>query len=259
MDYAVRLTPSEETDLSGAFKYIVEHCVSAVVVEHSLANGAGKELHYHIHVEGLSISDTSLNRSLTRYKVPSGNSGRSVKTKYDKDNPKPIDRGNITYISKGRLEPVILHGVTIDEYNNLRSQWIDYGTGSRTQGRGNRSVESHNEITDFKIYLEIMDVLRTVPYKCECGICRYDNQVATEHGIERKINWSIDNEHMHINYACQVICNIRRKYHRRTPERLENEYLYQIYNDGHHMDRDRCTGYGYKHRRANPHLYAQYN
>lgn len=254
MDYAVRLTPSGETDVSGALKYIVANCASAVVVEHSPTNGAGKELHYHIHVEGLSISDTSLNRSLTRFKVPPGNKGRSVKTKYDKDNPKPVDRGNIRYISKGRLEPVLLHNISYQEYEVWRSQWVQRSAETNTPEPVR--ADKKKKVTDYDIYEEIRDILENVPYVCSCKACQYDNEVASEHGLVRKIRWGYSDVHRHINYVEDTIFRVRNKYRRKTSERVMHDFCYMVYNNGRSMESGRSLGYLY--RRANPTLFAQY-
>lgn len=235
MDYAVRLTPCEHAKVTECIQYIVDNCESAVVVEHSPDNGAGKELHYHVHVEGLRITGTSLNRSITRFGFQKGNTGRSVKTQYDKDNPKPIDRGNITYISKGRLEPVRLHNISRDVYDEKCNEWVDFTVkGKRSKPVKETGEPKKKKLTTYGQWEEVMRRLRTIPYKCECSVCKADAQTNLIGGVI----WNEYDVHENYTHCCYVIRQVRKEQGLMTDARTRRPFLEMIYTEGHERECD---------------------
>lgn len=235
--YAIRVTMNEETDLSGIYKYLADRANVIVVCRHSPETSTGDNPHVHIHVGGCSTSTKTILGKLTELKVPTGNHGRSVKTSYGED-AKPVDAGNITYISKGRLEPEFLKGVSISDYYNLRSNWVDYGVKqSRTQGR--EAVQPSGQpkkkkLTTYGQWEEVMRRLRTIPYKCECNVCKADKQTNLIGGVM----WNEYDQHENYTHCCNVIRQVRKEQGLMTDARIRRPFLEMIYTEGHERECD---------------------
>lgn len=240
MDYAIRVTMTTDTDVSGIIRYISDRSDVVVVCEHNPATNTGNKPHIHIHVQGCTTATKTLLGKFTELRVPKGQAGRSVKTTYGKDpDAKPVDTGNITYISKGRLEPVFLKGVSIDEYYILRSNWIDYGVQAGTQGRQPITLEPSGKtkpkkLTVYGQWEEVMRRLRTVPYECKCSVCNANKQTNLIGGIL----WTEYDEHENYNHCCYVIRQVRKEQGVMTDERTRRPFLEMIYTEGHERECD---------------------
>lgn len=240
MNFAIRVTMSAETDLSGIYSYLSSRTDVLVVCRHSKETNTiklGDSTHVHIHAGGCTVDSKTILGKLTQLKVPKGNKGRSCKDTYGQaPNVKPVDNGNISYISKGRLEPEYLHGVSISEFYNLRSQWIDYGEQSRTQGREVVSESSgkpkKKKLTTYGQWEEVMRRLRTIPYKCECSVCKANKQTNLIGGII----WSEYDEHENYNHCCNVIRQVRKEQGLMTDARVRRPFLEMIYTEGHERE-----------------------
>lgn len=230
MNFALRVTPADDTDLSGVIKYLQDRSNILVIVEHSLENGGGTRKHYHLHIMGLSVNDKSLYKQLDKSRVPRGNDGRSCKTKYNKENPTDIDSGNITYISKGKLEPYLLHGMSIDEYNELRSKWVEYRSVAQTKEIA-KTKKSTKNVTRYDMYNEAISLLQE-PYECKCVDCKHQRLIAMEYGKDYKIVWDYSTNHQHVARAGQVILQIRKKYNRGYNDHALDGDMCMLYNEG---------------------------
>lgn len=235
-NYAIRVTMNDDTDLSGIYTYLADRANVVVVCRHSPETNTGHNPHVHIHVGGCPTSTKTILGKFTELKVPAGNNGRSVKTSYGEE-AKPVDTGNITYISKGRLEPEFLKGVTISEFYNLRSNWVDYGVKqSRTQGRevATSGQPKKKKLTTYGQWEEVMRRLRTIPYQCKCHICNANKQTNLIGGVM----WNEYDEHENYTHCCTVIREVRKEQGLMTDARIRKPFLEMIYTEGHERECD---------------------
>lgn len=127
MDYHIRYSRSF-IDLSGTVKYIANNSEELVAVEHE-ADDEVSRTHIHMYVKGVTVTKQTLINQIKKA-IPGITKSDFVHTTTYKDREtsesKPIDKGLITYISKGSLEPSRLHNITIEEYNELKSKWVNY-------------------------------------------------------------------------------------------------------------------------------------
>lgn len=240
-NFAIRVTMSEETDLSGIYAYLADRANVVVVCRHTKETNTikiGDSPHVHIHVGGCTVDTKTILGKLTQLKAPKGNKGRSCKDTYGKaPNIKPVDSGNISYISKGRLEPEFLKGVSISEFNSLRSNWVDYGVvESRTQGREAPSPgqPKKKKLTTYGQWEEVMRRLRTIPYQCNCNICNANSQTNLIGGIM----WNEYDEHENYTHCCTVIREVRKEQGLMTDARIRKPFLEMIYTEGHERECD---------------------
>ena len=235
MDYAIRVTHSEQTDISGIIKYLSDRTDVVVVCQHDPSTNTGNKPHFHIHLQGCTTTDTTILGKLTQLKAPKGCAGRSVKRTYGKaPDIKPVDTGNITYISKGRLEPVFLKGISQTEYYNLRLNWVNYGVEPQDPKRKATSprTEAKPKLTVYGQWEEVMRRLRTIPYECKCNICNANKQTNLIGGIL----WNEYDEHENYNHCCTTIRQVRKECHLMTDARTRKPFLEMIYTEGHERE-----------------------
>lgn len=237
-DYHIRLHMSY-TDASNAkvISYISDRSDEFVVCQHDPGTETGLRDHIHGYIRGCSVNRKTFNAQLTRLGAPSGNEGRMLSETYGKKpNIKPIDKGLITYISKGKLDPSYIKGVEISEFNFLRSNWIDYKSNSGLQGQQGGSGKKSKKLvkTDFEIYCEIAEIMKDYSYECSCDRCTPVRYIDPGQTCFPKplVRWGFDRRHQHIQALYDVLLNTRKKYGKQTSKRLFTDFAYMFYNDG---------------------------
>lgn len=114
-DYKLRLTVPY-ADASGVILRIAEQCESIIVYEHS--EGCERP-HIHALILGLQRSyDTVVGWMKS---ICPARSDRSLGTSYGKEK-KPLDLGFISYMSKGKYDPVYVKGISNDDIAERKGQ-----------------------------------------------------------------------------------------------------------------------------------------
>jgi len=147
MDYHVRWSRSY-CDLSGAISYVEKHAEELVVVEHESDEDVNRT-HVHMYVKGLTCTKETLKNQFKKA-FPGVTKSDYIHTTIYKDThndnvEKPIDKGLITYMSKGSLTPCLLKGVTLEEYTQYQTKWVNYQNNKYAKGNINRYVTIKEE------------------------------------------------------------------------------------------------------------------
>lgn len=127
MSYAVRITRTAK-ELMPFFERLTAASVRLIAYEHT----DGARAHVHMYVDGASVgTDTMKNwvkKALGVTAFP--------KTDWVFATPKPDQTPDtfITYMSKGRYDPVIAKGFEPSQVNTLKGNWLDYATQMRSHG-----------------------------------------------------------------------------------------------------------------------------
>lgn len=114
-------------DLSGAVSYIKERSEELVVVEHE-ADEEVSRTHIHMYVKGLSCTIETIKNQFKKAFPLITKSDYIHKTTYEDRNKNivPVNDKLVTYMSKGHLEPKLLHNWTIEKYNEYKAKWVNY-------------------------------------------------------------------------------------------------------------------------------------
>lgn len=209
--------------------YIVERSSTLCCVEHPADDGCNRT-HCHFYVAGCTVKYDAINNKLTALGVPKGNEGRSIKTTYgEKDDPKPVDMGFLTYMSNGIYNPSCLKGISVEEYETYKSRWVEKGKEVvRSPGP---STSKKVQKTDFEIYQEVYNYLESFKYKCSCYLCSHYYQKGTiSYDPDYMVLWDTNDSHRHVEEAIKAIRDIRFKYKKLTNQRVMESYLYQLIN-----------------------------
>lgn len=117
--YAVRLTRTAE-ELQPLWTRFIGHCHRIIAYEHP-AEGKTKRVHVHFYVEGLDVSTDTLKNWVKK--------ALNV-TSYPKSDwafkAADGDLKLITYMSKGKYDPIHNQGFTDDIVYERKSRWLDY-------------------------------------------------------------------------------------------------------------------------------------
>lgn len=243
-DYHFRLHMSyNDASNINVIKYIADRSDELVVCQHDPGTATGLRDHIHGYVKGSTIERKAFHAQLTRLGAPKGNGGRMLSETYGKaPDIKPIDKGCITYISKGKLEPLFIKGVEISEFYSLRSEWKDYKKTPGLQGQRADSGTKPKKVvkTDFEIYCEIADIMKDYTYECKCVQCtpvRLCDDTQTTFPLKR-VRWDFVKKHQHIQALHEVVTTTRKKYGKLTSSRVFNDFCFMFYNDGRSYEND---------------------
>lgn len=242
VNYAIRIAMSyADASNNLIIQYLADRSDEAVFYEHSIATRTSNgKTHIHGYLAGCTVGSKSIYSQLTKHGAPSGNAGRSCSETYGKEpNVKPIDRGYITYSSKGRLEPCYVKGVSETEINNLKLEWVDYSDQSGLQGQQNDSgTKPAKKHTQYDQYCEIVEILSDKRYKCNCEPCKYnrphDDQTLLDDGT---VKWSYNMLiHHNSQVMVQTIIQVRKKYRELTCPKTLEKFIFMILNDNREME-----------------------
>lgn len=127
---------------------LIEHLASKsdklVVYEHS---EDVSRVHIHFYAVCSVKSDTI--RNYIRKLLGCSKTDFSIKEK-------DVDEKCITYMSKGKLDPVYVKGYELSDLNTLRSTWVDYQEVKR-----DRHVKK-DQITMYDMAKEVYDILKDI-------------------------------------------------------------------------------------------------
>lgn len=235
MTLAIRVTASatmlHDNDF---FKYLAERSDVVCCVEHPADAGCNRT-HVHIYVAGCKVKYDAIGNKLTAIGIPKGNNGRSIKATYNPGNTS-VDEGYVTYMSKGKFNASFLHTMTGEEYEELKSRWVNTPEVNAVKAFNKlmySETKSKKNKTDFEIYEEIYEYLTNFKYKCDCYQCKPYYQSGTISNTlhpNYEIQWEPLNEHNHMIKAEEIIRDTRRKYKKMTIQRTMESYLYQLIN-----------------------------
>jgi hypothetical protein len=128
---------------------VADNSVSCIVYEHT--GEKTKKVHIHLLVEGAKVSTETLKRWLSSGPMDMyARSDWSFKEKYDN---KPVDRGCITYMSKGHLDPVFVRNIDDQTIYELKNKWVVY--------KGNNDKPDTNKATQYQMLLEMVDIVKS--------------------------------------------------------------------------------------------------
>lgn len=242
VNYAIRIAMSfEDASNNRIIQYLADRSDEAVFYEHSLATRTSKgKTHIHGYLAGCTVGSKSIYSQLTKHGAPSGNAGRSCSETFGKEpDIKPVDRGYITYSSKGRLEPCYVKGVSETEIKTLTSEWVDYGDKSGLQGQqADPDKKPVKKSTQYDQYCEIVEILSTKTYKCHCYDCKhnrpYTDQTLLDDGT---VKWSHNMlTHQNSQVMVQTIIQVRKKYRELTCPKVLEKFIFMILNDNREME-----------------------
>jgi len=118
-NFAVRITRSA-VDLSGVFVKFGEKCDVLVAYEHPDEGN----VHCHIYVENCKVERDMLKNYVRKCIGAVIAEDWSFKTKYDKKT-KDVDRNFISYMSKGKYDPVYMSNMDADEIAGYKAKGYD--------------------------------------------------------------------------------------------------------------------------------------
>lgn len=210
------------SDLSDSFfiQYLADRFDVLVCVQHPPDSGCAR-IHCHLYVENCRVKYDSISTKLTEAGCPKGNTGRSIKDSYKDASgiEVPLNRHAITYMSKGIYNPSYLKGISMEEYNEFSSKWIEHETKEEK-----KKEKKEKKKTERDIYFSILNTLETQPYDCRCYNC-YPCPVAPK----KPIYWDATSAHQHTQYAMRII---RDEYmnHSYYDERKMMRVMYMLVN-----------------------------
>lgn len=179
MNYAVRIT-REYSQLKSYISRIALVCEKMVVYEH---NENVSRVHIHAHIWCCSQTDDTLKNWLSQtLGVKVNKSDISFKQQYK---PKgstqsmPIDDGNISYMSKGKYNPVYVKGYTNEEIEELKAKGFDkkddsykVKKNSSDEGLYNAFIEyAGSEYHGYEIPIDVLRALAFNFCRKEVGHC----------------------------------------------------------------------------------------
>lgn len=147
--YAVRIT-YPYTRLKGFTQRLLEVCDRLAIYQHDEAS----RVHIHAYLDRCQVSvQTMKNWIIADVDEQPTKDMWSFKTKTREG---PIEDRFLTYMSKGKLDPVLVKGFTQDQINYYRSQWIDLTTDS-----GTPAESSKDTITIYRMARELAQYIDT--------------------------------------------------------------------------------------------------
>lgn len=108
------------TSVREAFNQIAIKCERIIVYEH---NERADNVHIHFLIEGNQVSTDTIKNYFKRLGFEPGDNGCNWSF------VRATDRGCITYMSKGTLEPVFIKGYDQEELTSLKTAWVDRPKG----------------------------------------------------------------------------------------------------------------------------------
>ena len=146
MSIFIRITRAYEQVKQWVDK-VADNSVSIIVYEHT--GEKTKKVHIHMLVEGCKVSTETLKRWLSTGPMDQYvRSDWSFKEKYDS---KPVDRGCITYMAKGHLEPVFARNIDQQVIYELKNKWVEYKKDDKPDT---------NKATQFEMLLEMVNCVK---------------------------------------------------------------------------------------------------
>lgn len=111
-------------DVSTALQKIADKSEKLVVYAHD----DGNRPHIHFLIEGITQSTDTIKNWIKKDVGTVAKTDWSFKTEHE---GKPIDYGYVTYMSKGKLDPVFNKGFTDSELIELRNKWVVHKPSSK--------------------------------------------------------------------------------------------------------------------------------
>lgn len=151
MNYAVRITRTY-ADVQQWVGRVAMVSEKVVVYEHS---ENVSRIHIHAHIWGCAATDDTLKNWLSEaLNVKVKKYDIAFKTQYKPrgtTQSKPIDDGNISYMSKGKYDPLYVKGYTDEEINGFKKLGFDKKEDLRSKGKtGDEAL--YNEFCNFILY-----------------------------------------------------------------------------------------------------------
>jgi len=123
MDYAIRIARSNR-DISGVYDMYKGVCEVLVVYEHP--NNSREGEHLHMIMIGSTKGSDTLKNYLKKLYGEFRAQDWSFKTTFKRDGEVlPVSKKFISYMSKGKYDPVYMYGVSADEISVYKAQGYD--------------------------------------------------------------------------------------------------------------------------------------
>ena len=124
MSYALRITKTGK-ELEAFWERLAGSCLRLIAYEH----GDGARPHCHAIVEGATVSTDTMKNWIKRALSMTVFPRSDWEFKSFDGNLKAI-----TYMTKGKYEPVFVKGFESDQINTLKGNWLSYATLMRSDG-----------------------------------------------------------------------------------------------------------------------------
>lgn len=208
--FAVRITRSFD-ELKPFFdKVVSKHPNSVLVVYQHDADEEISRTHIHALMENVNPSTDTLKRWVKEAL------GVSEFSRYDWAFPALKNRDFITYMSKGKLEPSLIHNISVEEVTAFRAKWVEHRvvTSSEKEKREDvtfymmaeelaKWIDSRNEVVYDKqlgLMVNLMDNLTKRELVLQCikihnkhrkGYCDFSlvRVIQTACGICASVKW----------------------------------------------------------------------
>jgi len=141
-------------------------------------------VHTHFLIEGMKESTDTLKNWIRKLTGRTFKADEwSFKTKYrpDKLAPEiPVNRGCITYMAKGKLEPQHVTGITMEDILDLKLKWIDYKRSGKQQALTSyivKETQAKSKLRQDQMIQEIVKRLKEFAHPKEKDILQLIRQV----------------------------------------------------------------------------------
>lgn len=147
-NYMIRIT-YPYVRLKGFTQRLLEVCDRLAIYQHEASR-----IHIHAYLERCSVTTETM-KNWIRQDVDEQPTKDmwSFKTKTREG---PAEERFLTYMSKGKLEPVLVKGFTQEQLNYHRSQWVDLTTDS-----GTPAESSKDTVTIYRMARELAQYIDT--------------------------------------------------------------------------------------------------
>lgn len=135
--------------LKGFTERLLNVCERVAVYEHDASR-----IHIHAYIEKCSVSAQTMKNWIIE--VVDETPSRDMWSFKTKTREGPAEPRFLTYMSKGKLEPVFVKGFTQDQIDYYRSQWVELTTDS-----GTPAESSKDTITIYRMARELAQYIDT--------------------------------------------------------------------------------------------------
>lgn len=155
----------------GAVELIAKKCDKVVIYEH---NERQDNIHIHCYLQRCTVSTDTLKNYFKRSGFSGGDKGAGWSFKTATDN------GCVTYMTKGKLEPVFVQGYTEEEIQQLKSKWEDREPKKQQSQLVSYVVKENPEQSKKRQWDMVQEIVKTFneqPHKTGRELCRIIRQV----------------------------------------------------------------------------------
>lgn len=121
---------------------LAHKCDKMIIYEH---NERPTNIHIHFYIQACQVSTDTIKNYCKKCGISGGPQGAGWSFKSD------ADAGCITYMTKGKLEPVYVKGFTQTETDEYKDRWVD-----RTP-----ETSKSNKVTNYTMSMEVYELVKS--------------------------------------------------------------------------------------------------